>query len=42
MLSLYTTAELQLKILRHQEGRVTQPAKLLKAIRAEIASREHK
>lgn len=35
----YTTAELGLMIIRHEEGRVTQPAHLLKAIKAEIGRR---
>lgn len=36
----YTTAELGLKVLRHQEGRVTLPAKMLKEVKAEIARRK--
>jgi hypothetical protein len=38
-LNLYTKAELDLMIIRHQEGRVIFPAKMLKEIKAEIASR---
>jgi hypothetical protein len=36
----YTTAQLQLEVILHEEGRVTQPAKLLKAVKAEIARRK--
>lgn len=35
----YTTAELGLMVARHEEGRVTQPAKMLADIKAEIARR---
>lgn len=38
--SLYTTAELELKVLRHQEGRVTLPAKMLARVKAEIVRRK--
>jgi hypothetical protein len=37
--SLYTAAELDLMVIRHTEGRVTLPAKMLRAVKAEIASR---
>ena len=40
-INLFTTAELKLKVYRHQEGRVTLPAKMLAAVKAEIASREN-
>jgi hypothetical protein len=36
----YTTAELELQVVLHEEGRVTQPARLLKALKAEIALRK--
>lgn len=36
----HTTAELKLKVLRHEEGRVTQPAPMMRVIKAEIARRE--
>ncbi len=39
MLDGYTTAELKLQVILHNEGRVTQPAKLLKALKAEIKRR---
>jgi phosphoribosylformylglycinamidine (FGAM) synthase-like amidotransferase family enzyme len=36
----YTTAELELMVIRHKEGRVTLPAKMLKEVKAEIACRK--
>ena len=38
----YTTAELRLQLILHDEGRVTQPRKLLDAVRREIKEREAK
>lgn len=38
----YTTAELGLKVIRHEEGRVTLPAKMLREVKAEIARRKEK
>ena len=35
----YTTAELQLMVIRHEEGRVTQPANALGIIKGEITRR---
>jgi hypothetical protein len=35
----YTTAELGLKVIRHNEGSVTMPAKMLADIKAEISRR---
>jgi hypothetical protein len=37
--NLYTTAELQLAIVKHHEGRITYPAKMRKEIETEIQSR---
>jgi hypothetical protein len=39
-LAPYTTAELGLKVLRHQEGSVTLPRKMLEQVKAEIAKRK--
>lgn len=36
----YTKAELELMLVRHQEGRVTRPAKALKEIKEEIARKK--
>lgn len=38
--NLYTKAELELALIKHSEGRITYPAKMLKEIRAEIARRK--
>jgi hypothetical protein len=39
MLTLYTRSELELMLMRHNEGRVTLPRQQVKAILAELASR---
>lgn len=39
-LNLYTKAELQLMVLRHKEGRVILPAKMLKEVQKEIGGRK--
>jgi hypothetical protein len=38
--NLFTTAELQLMVIRHQEGRVTLPSKMLREVKSLIASRK--
>ena len=39
-LHLFTKAELELKVLKHQEGRVTLPARMLKEVKAEMRRRK--
>jgi len=35
----YTTAQLKLQVILHEEGRVILPAKMLKEVKTEIAKR---
>jgi hypothetical protein len=41
-LSPYTTAELGLMVVKHEEGRLYFPAKMLREIKTEIANRKRR